>query len=416
MGRSRLSVSMAYVVVVALVGLGAGGTTGTVVIVLSLVAVAIDPVRRWLRSWCNRLVYGQVVTPAEAVRTLLSSLDQSGPNDELAQLTRTVTLATRARRSELWLTAGDHLLRVAAYPQTDGPTPISRPAGGDGRSDRELNVPIVFQGQPLGHVTAELPAGGGLSAVETALIQDLAAHAGVIAHNAVLNAELARHVTVLEEQLDELRASRRRLVAAQDAERRKLERDLHDGAQQSLVAALIGLRTAALIVPPHQRRADLLEVNELLRHTSGTLHDLVSDEGPRVLAERGLGSALTAAAAIAGRSGPQVDVAVTINAEAPDAVLSTVYFCCLEAIQNATKHAQATRVGVSVFQTDGQIVFEVSDDGAGFDPSRAPRGSGLGNLVQRVSVVGGDVIVESVPGSGTTVRGWLPFVPELDRV
>ena len=109
-GALALSVSMAYVVVVALVGLGAGGTTGTVVIVLSLVAVAIDPVRRWLRSWCNRLVYGQVVTPAEAVRTLLSSLDQSGPNDELAQLTRTVTLATRARRSELWLTAGDHLL------------------------------------------------------------------------------------------------------------------------------------------------------------------------------------------------------------------------------------------------------------------------------------------------------------------
>ena len=417
-GALALAVSVAYIAVVALVGLGAGGSPVTVVVVLSVVAVAIDPVRGWLRSWCNRLVYGQVVTPAEGVRTMLASLDQSAPSEELAQLTRTVTEATRARRAELWLLSDNHLLRVAAYPDpVDAPERMALTGRSDDGPAGSLEVPILFQGEPLGSLRAELPPGTGLGSLESALIRDLAAHAGVVAHNAVLNAELARHVGALEVQLGELRASRRRLVAAQDAERRKLERDLHDGAQQSLVAALIQLRTVAAtggpsIVDP----ADILEVTELLRDTSAVLDDLVSDQGPRVLAEEGLLGALTAAAAVTRRTGPHVDVAVAVDAGVPGDLLSTVYFCCLEAMQNAGKHAQASQMAVRVFQTDSLIVFEVSDNGAGFDPSVAPRGSGLGNVAQRLSVMGGDVIIESVPGAGTTVRGWLPLVADLDPV
>jgi signal transduction histidine kinase len=415
-GSLALAVSLVYVGVVSVAGLAAGGSLWTAVIVLSVVAVAIDPLRGVVRSWCNRLVYGQVMTPAEAVRTMLSSLDQLAPNAELAQLAKTVTQATRARRAELWLASGDHLLRVAEYPDpTESLAGSPRPD--PDRRDAALAVPIRFQGQILGKLTAELPAGRGLGSVEASLIEDLAAHAGVVAHNAVLNTELAQHVAVLQEQLAELRASRRRLVAAQDAERRKLERDLHDGVQQSLVAALLGLRALTVRgLDSESERSELGEVTELLADTSTTLTELVSDDGPRVLAERGLLGALDATAAVAGRSGPEVKVTGFVGPEVPADVVVAVYFCCLEAVQNATKHARAAHIEIGIVETEAAIMFEVSDDGLGFDPSVAPAGSGLRNLARRASVVGGDVTIESAPGAGTTVRGWLPLIHSLDPV
>jgi signal transduction histidine kinase len=147
-----------------------------------------------------------------------------------------------------------------------------------------------------------------------------------------------------------------------------------------------------------------------------TLTELVSDEGPRVLAERGLIGALETAADIAGRSGPLVTVTGAIDPDAPSEVVVAVYFCCLEALQNATKHARAARIDVTVSQPGDVIVFEISDDGAGFDPSAAPRGSGLSNLARRAAVVGGDVTVESAPGAGTTVCGRLPLLQPLDPI
>ncbi len=215
---------------------------------------------------------------------MLSSLDQLAPHAELAHLTKTVTQATRARRAELWLASGDRLLRVAAYPETpEGSVAVRGPLtnGDDDPPDGKVDVPIRFQGRALGSLRAELPPSRVFGSVERILLEDLASHAGVVAHNAVLNTELARHVAFLQEQLDELRASRRRLVAAQDAERRKLERDLHDGAQQALVAALIGLRTlGASGMNPEITGAELGEVTQLLQDTSVALTELISDEGP----------------------------------------------------------------------------------------------------------------------------------------
>jgi signal transduction histidine kinase len=416
-GSLAAAVSALYVAVVSATGLVAGRSLWIAVVVISLVAVAIDPVREVLRSWCNRLVYGQVMTPPEGVRAMLSSLDQLAPDAELAQLTRTVTQATRARRAELWLTSGDHLLRVAAYPES--PNSGARAPGSDreARVEAELDVPIRFQGRTLGSLRAELPPGLALGSVEASLVEDLAAHAGVVAHNAVLNTELARHVTVLQEQLGELRASRRRLVAAQDVERRKLERDLHDGAQQSLVAVLLELGTLGVSnLDPGIQRDEVGEVTQLLHDTTRTLTELVSDEGPRVLAERGLIGALEAAVGIGGRSGTRVTVAGEVSPDVPRDVVVAVYFCCLEALQNATKYARAARINVSISQDGDGIVFEVADDGTGFDPSTVRAGSGLGNLARRASVVGGDVTVESALGAGTIVRGRLPFLHHLDPV
>lgn len=180
-GSLAAAVSAVYVAVVSITGLVAGTSLWTLVVVLSLVAVAIDPVREVLRAWCNRLVYGQVMTPPEAVRAMLSSLDQLSPNAELGQLARTVTQATRARRTELWLTSGDHLLRVAAHPEPESELRESE------LPQSELAVPIQFQGRTLGSLRVELPPGRALGSVEANLVHDLAAHAGVVAHNAVLN-------------------------------------------------------------------------------------------------------------------------------------------------------------------------------------------------------------------------------------
>ncbi len=429
-GSLAAVVAGAYVIAVSLVGLVAGSSPWTVVVVLSVVAVAVDPLRRALRNWCNRIVYGQVLSPTDAVKTMLSSLEHLAPGADLAQLTETVTQATRAARCEVWLIADDHLLRVAAHPDPTDPDPTdpdqtgkgsrrplsedpAAPAAPAALAANGVSVPIAYQSRVLGWLTVELPAGTALGSVETKLVEDLAGHAGVVVHNAALNGELARHVAMLAEQLDELRASRRRVVEAQDDERRKLERDLHDGAQQSLVAVIIGLRTAsALRARPLEQRAEIRRAVELLRETNVTLSELVSAGGPRVLADQGLVPALAAAAELAKRSGQRVDVQGGVGPDLSPDFAAAVYFCCLEAIQNATKHARATRIGINIHQTDGLLTFEVADDGVGFDPSSDVAGSGLQNLSSRLSVIGGDVIIESAPGSGTIVRGWLPLMAE----
>ncbi len=409
-GTLAVVIGAVYVVGVSAIGLGAGGGLWATVVVLSLVAVAVDPLRRWLRGWLNTLFYGQVLSPAQAVQTMLASLDRLTPGTDLSELTRVVVEATRASRCELWLTSGDHLLRVAAFPEEEtGPLPPTT-CGSYTDERRGLHVPIVFHDRDLGSLFVEFQGNGVLGPVQSALVSNLAAHAGAVVHNAVLNAELARHVTLLSEHVEELRASRRRLVAAQDTERRDLERNLHDGAQQSLVAVLIGLQTAkALKASPERRQAEIDDIRRLLEHTAATLGELISDTGPSALARYGLAGALTEAGQLASRSGVEVRVSSSITSDLAPDVATAVYFCCLEALQNSAKHARATSVVVTLSEGDGVLRFRVSDDGAGFDPSRTGAGSGLGNLGSRVTVIGGDVAVESAPGCGTTVRGSLPI-------
>jgi signal transduction histidine kinase len=207
--------------------------------------------------------------------------------------------------------------------------------------------------------------------------------------------------------LRELRVSRARLAAAADEERRKIERDLHDGAQQRLVALRmrLGATEDLFDVAPEQAKRQVHEVGEQIEATLEEIRALARGVYPPLLAERGLEEALRAAAL-------RLPVAASLRSRGlgrySQATESAVYFCCIEAMQNASKHARtASRIEITLGQTD-VLRFSVRDDGFGFDIESVAWGAGLTNMRDRVAAVGGKLEILSAPGRGTLVRGDVP--------
>jgi signal transduction histidine kinase len=230
------------------------------------------------------------------------------------------------------------------------------------------------------------------------LVHAATAAAGMALDNERLRAELLA-------QLEEVRASRERIVLAGDAERRRAERDLHDGAQQRLLALSLALRTAQRQLGTGERSlvADTLQrAGEELTSAIQELRELARGFHPTVLTDAGLGPAL---AMVAGRVPVPVEVSVA-EGRYPAAVEATAYFVVSEALVNVTKHAQATHAGVEVARIGDYLRVEVCDDGrGGAEPSR---GSGLSGLQDRVVAIGGALAVQSEPRGGTVVRVTLP--------
>jgi signal transduction histidine kinase len=201
----------------------------------------------------------------------------------------------------------------------------------------------------------------------------------------------------------ELRASRARIVEAGNAERRRIERDLHDGAQQRLVALRMHL---ALVGEKLGRSRELEDLGVEVDQAIHELRDLAHGLYPQLLAQAGVRTALTA---VARRSGMPVRVLEHGLSRQAEPVEITVYFCCVECLQNAGKHAgPGASVTVTLSESDRWVEFSVEDDGAGFDPATVERGSGLTNLADRVAAVGGTLRIESSPGHGTRVTGRVP--------
>jgi signal transduction histidine kinase len=207
--------------------------------------------------------------------------------------------------------------------------------------------------------------------------------------------------------LAEVAASRARIQAAADDERRRIERDLHDGAQQRLVALRVKLALAEeLVQEDPERGADRLHaLGEEVAQTLEDIRSLARGVFPSLLAERGLPEALRAAGL---GSTTETRVSTDGVGRYPQDVESAVYFCCLEALQNATKHGSGARlVTVELHDNDG-LHFEVIDDGEGFDVEAHAEGAGLTNMRDRIEAVGGSVTVRSAPGGGTVVSGTVP--------
>jgi signal transduction histidine kinase len=244
--------------------------------------------------------------------------------------------------------------------------------------------------------------------VEARLFAGLAAQAGLALHAAQLRAELEQRHRQLTERAGELRAARDRLVTTQDTERRRLERDIHDGAQQQLVALRINLRLVQTLAERSPERAAELSSEQAgaVKDAIATLQALSRGTDPEVLTRAGLAEALRDAT----KSCPlPVRLSLQEVGRFPRSVETAVYFSCLEAVQNVIKHAHAAHVDVRLGVVGEALELEVVDDGRGLAPG-AVAGSGLGNMRERLEAVGGHLQIGAAAGSGTSVIAIVPAV------
>jgi signal transduction histidine kinase len=274
----------------------------------------------------------------------------------------------------------------------EGGWPIPEPAASDGRA-----VTLI---RSDGHLIAAITHDGELTR-DPALVRAASSYALTALEN-------ERLVRQLEASVDEIRDSRARIVSAADRERRKIERDLHDGAQQRLVALRIKLALMAERLAP-DLPDEAAHIHDLEHEVDATIEQVRSFARgiyPPLLAERGLAEALRAAA-----RGSAIPITVDVPhlRRYPLELESTVYFACVEALQNAGKHARgAANIWITVSESDDQLRFRVRDNGAGFRPNAARGGSGLANIRDRLAAIGGGLDVESTPGDGATVMGFVP--------
>ena len=417
-GLIVLGSGLVYLVAVVTGSALVGGASWWTVVVLALAAVALEPAWSVAQRWANRVVFGQDLGPMAAMRTLISGLEQGDGAAELDQLVDVSVRATRAVRARLWLVHDDGdtqrwALRASAPADPAGsPRPVD-PVLVPGR-----HWPVVHKGVRLGALIIELGTDESLPAGERALLSDLAAHAGLLVHNAVLAEQLARHVADLGDRANQLTVARRRLVAAQDRERRGIERDLHDGAQQTLVAVMLGMRMATADNISAQTKTSMLrQLNRELDASRTELTEIAAGQLPAAFRDGGLQGGLAKAVQTARRTGLTVDLRVDLSGLGTSAALTddaaaAVYFCCSEALQNVAKYAHATHVSVEVTTHRGELVFAVGDDGKGLDPTRASDDGGLHGLDDRASLHGGWIAIDSSPGGGTRVHGAIPAFAE----
>jgi signal transduction histidine kinase len=363
-------------------------TSGAVV---ALVTVLLF---RPLKRLARRLVYGKRSTPYEAMAEFAERLgDAYSTQDVLPRMVEIVRASTGAEVARVWLRLGGALRPVASVPRDAPPAePLSEEHGELPGMDGVRAFPVRDRGELLGALTVAMPAAEPLSKDGERLVTDLASQAGLVLRNVRL--------------IEELHESRRRIVAAQDERARKLERDLHDGAQQQLVALSVKLGLAEQLAArdPAEARAVLAQLKADATDALDTLRDLARGIYPPLLADKGLAAALDAQAR---KSTVDIRVDADGSGRYPQEIEAAVYFCVLEALQNMAKYANATSARVELAHRDGDLMFEVTDDGEGFDPARA-RGSGLTNMRDRVEAVGGTLTITSAPSEGTAVRGQIP--------
>jgi signal transduction histidine kinase len=453
-----------YVLVVVAVGAVTDrrGSSALTFAAAALAAVALQPVRTRAGLLADRLVYGRRATPYEVLSQFSEQIAGTySTEDVLPQMARMLVEATGAKRAEVWLRAAGAERLEAAWPTVvaaplgvaagtpevtaaaphgaDGPStgavapqevapasPGTDPAPADvaarppgvadgpppagaaepahpetagsgpataGQNGRVRAFGVEHQGEQLGALRITSSPREPLTPAGERLVRDVAAQAGLVLRNVAL--------------IEDLRASRQRLVAAADEARRRLERNLHDGAQQQLVALKITLQLARHVVAdsPGEAAELLAQTEQEAQDALEELRDLARGIYPPLLADLGLPAALEAQA----RKAP---LPVTVQAPGitryPQDVEAAVYFCVLEALQNVSKYAEAPAARVTLGHDGQRLTFTVADDGRGFDPAAAPAGSGVQGMADRLAALGGTLDVSSAPGRGTRVTGRLP--------
>jgi signal transduction histidine kinase len=298
-----------------------------------------------------------------------------------------------ARRARVWLRVDDRLYPVATWP---GDANESQPD--------DFTTEVRHQGEELGALSLSMPPSDPMDPAKEQLVADLASQIGLVLRNVRLTEDLRA-------RLADLQAAQKRLVTAQDGERRRLERNIHDGAQQQLVALAVKMKLADTLVArdPAAARVLLEQLRQETTQTLEDLRDLARGIYPPLLADKGLLAALQAQAR-------KSTVETTVQGDGigrfDQDVEAAVYFSCLEALQNVAKYADAHRVAIHLANGDGRVTFEVRDDGVGFVPTARGMGTGLQGISDRLGALGGSFEVHSAPGAGTTVTGSVPVATQ----
>ncbi len=387
-------VTLVYVGMVAGIGamLGSGSRLWLSVAATAVLAVAFEPLRRRTLLLATRLVTGTRVTPEEALAALSDELARADSTTQvLEQVVELLVSSTGATRAEIRIRRDNGVDQLEAA--TGVSIDIARRA-----------APIVHEGGTMGEVRLLADRDDRFLPADERLLRQVAAALGPVARNVRLTGELHAHI-------NELRTSRQRIVTAHDDARRALERDIHDGAQQQLLALRLTIALATTLAE-HDGATPTSEALALAAQQADDairrLRDLARGLCPPVLAEQGLPAALRAHA----RDVPlQVTVEANGSRRHDRSVEAAVYLCCLEAMHNASRHGDASTLRVELQDRHGTLTFAVVDDGNGFDPANTEKGAGLTNMRDRVEALGGRLEITATPGGGVTVRGWVPEAP-----
>ncbi|WP_159798643.1 sensor histidine kinase [Puerhibacterium puerhi] len=396
---SNLLVAVLYAMVVGtpLVLLSDRLAAITVVLVTALLAVALLPARAAMQRWVARTVLGDRDRQLTMLNEL-GRLEEAGePQELLARLAETVRAGVGAAWVRVRLAGPDG--RAADVPHGEA---------GDAAGDPAVVHALRRGDEPVGAIEVGPRHHGEYSDAERALLATVVGPVTAAVANVRLTAQLAA-------RLDELTASRERLVAAQDDERRRLERDVHDGVQQDVVALIAGLRLARnRLARGELAEAELAELQDLARGTLTDIRELAHGIHPPVLSDNGLVAAVESGAA----RFPvplEVDADERVRAERfPEDVETTAYYVVREALANTAKHARATHAAVGLARYDGHLRVTISDDGCGMDDVVPADRGGLANIRDRVGALHGTVTVGLNRPSGTTVRVELPVLGGRD--
>lgn len=382
-----LAVFIGFVYTAIVGGLGwliGSGSAALSFVAAAVLSVAFAPARDRARRVADRLVYGTRATPYEVLTEFSGRVaDSYDSEDVLPRMAQVLREGVGADVAVVWLEV-DGRPHVAAVDPPQTPVPVAPPTDA---------VDVIHQGERLGALSVAMPASDPMTPARLQLVEDVAAQAGLVLRNVRL--------------IEELRASRQRLVTAQDEERRRLERNIHDGVQQQLVALNVQLGLVARTAERDPARAASMATALQAQATTTLedLRDLARGIYPPLLADKGLLVALESQARKAA-------IPVTVEGDRlgrfGQDIEAAVYFCTLEALNNVAKYAASSRATVSLTQAGGVLAFSVSDDGPGFDTSATGYGTGLQGMADRIDAIGGTVEVRSTLGQGTTVWGRLP--------
>ena len=401
-------------VVLRAIAVGVLGTTGAAVAATALIALALGPLYVRAERVVDRLLYGTRPAPyrvlADITALTRSSLPSTGASATAPDLARVAEAVARGLGAGLCrLTVRRPGLRDRTYEWTDR-------VAGFGTAD-PVEVPIRHGAEQVGVLAVDRQAVSGLHAQRSHLLADIADGLGVVLEASRSGIELERQLRAALAHAEEIAVSRRRTVAEMDGERRRIERDLHDGAQHHLVSLRLTLGLVEHQVATgdlDQARTWLAKLTGQLADTEAVLAATADGVSSLVLAEKGL---LAALRADLGAAHPPVgfdDGGLAPTRRFPADVEAAVWFCCAEAVGNARKHAPGAPIEVGLVERSGALVFMVRDEGPGFvvDPAEVGSGRGMRNMTARLSAVGGRVVVRSAPGEGTTVEGTVPLPAE----